>query len=252
MTDLVHFEDVGRGPAVLLLHGCPSKSAHFAPLVEALAPTHRVLVADLPGYGESAALAPYSLDAATERLASLLVDRAVTELAVVGHSLGGYRALALALEPRLRVRTVVTLGGFAEMPPEVRAGYRGAAQLARRSLDELADALMPAAFATGYAEAHPSDAREVRSWIVDAPRETLVAELEALADLPDLRPRLGRLTTRLVVRVGAGDLIAPPARSEEVVRAAPRATLEIVPGCGHTLLLEDRDATVAAVVAAVG
>jgi pimeloyl-ACP methyl ester carboxylesterase len=74
-----------------------------------------------------------------------------------------------------------------------------------------------------------------------------LAGVAALRGAPDLRPRLPHVAARLYARVGALDRSCPPGCSDEITRLAPRATLEIVLGCGHDLLREDGPATVAAI-----
>jgi pimeloyl-ACP methyl ester carboxylesterase len=63
----------------------------------------------------------------------------------------------------------------------------------------------------------------------------------------DLRPALPDIRARVYARVGARDRSYPPGCSDEITRLVPRATLEIVLGCGHALLREDGPATVAAI-----
>jgi pimeloyl-ACP methyl ester carboxylesterase len=63
----------------------------------------------------------------------------------------------------------------------------------------------------------------------------------------DLRPALPDVRARVYARVGARDRSYPPGCSDEITRLVPRATLEIVLGCGHALLREDGPATVAAI-----
>jgi hypothetical protein len=43
------------------------------------------------------------------------------------------------------------------------------------------------------------------------------------------------------------DLGCPPEWSEDIVRRAPRASPDLVAGCGHALMIEDQLATVAAI-----
>jgi pimeloyl-ACP methyl ester carboxylesterase len=93
----MHIREVGAGPAVLLLHGCPATTRGFEPLVKRLSPWRRVLVVDLPGYGASPPLdGPYTLARVEDLLVGELLARGVHELSVVGHSGGAYRALSPA------------------------------------------------------------------------------------------------------------------------------------------------------------
>jgi 3-oxoadipate enol-lactonase len=117
----MYVRESGDGPVVLLLPGCPMPADHFAELAAQLARTHRVLSPDLPGYGKSPG--DGNLQRTTEVLERAMLDRSVSELSIVGASLGAWRALALAASGRLRVSLVISLGGFAHLPDEARAAF---------------------------------------------------------------------------------------------------------------------------------
>lgn len=94
---------------------------------------------------------------------------------------------------------------------------------------------------------HPEDEARVLTWPRLTTAAALAAELVALAEMRDLRPELTALRSRVYARVGELDVGCPPAWREDIVRHAPRASLDVVPGCGHGLMIEDRLATVAAI-----
>jgi 3-oxoadipate enol-lactonase len=245
----MYVRDAGHGPAVLLLHGSPSSPEHFAPLAEALASHRRVLVPDLPGYGRSPALeGTYTFAAVNELLERELLDRGIREFAVVGHSLGAYRALLLALARGSRVTQLVLLGAMLGPEPSERAAYRHFAALTRQPDVDIGAMLVPRMLSAEYVQAHPDGAKQVSEWGDIATRQTLAAELEAVADAEDLRPRLGELDVPILVRAGAIDLALPLACGELIAARARNARLEVVPGCGHVLLLEDPANTVASIV----
>jgi pimeloyl-ACP methyl ester carboxylesterase len=84
--------------------------------------------------------------------------------------------------------------------------------------------------------------------VVATSAASLVGELRALANSRDLRPELAALRAHVYLRVGSVDIGCPPQWSEDIAGAAPDSELEIVAGCGHALLIEDRSATIAAIV----
>ncbi|HEX7603206.1 MAG TPA: hypothetical protein VF316_16425, partial [Polyangiaceae bacterium] len=63
---------------------------------------------------------------------------------------------------------------------------------------------------------------------------------------------LAALRIPVLARVGAEDAAAPAAKSQEIARAVPGAELQIVPGVGHALTIEDLPGTIDAVRAALG
>lgn len=94
----LHVTQQGEGPTILFLHGWLNDAAVWAGVMDNLAVDHRCLALDLRGHGrsEAAPAGEYDRDRVLGdiRVALHNVDNAI----VVGHSLGGYLALALAIE----------------------------------------------------------------------------------------------------------------------------------------------------------
>jgi pimeloyl-ACP methyl ester carboxylesterase len=107
----IAYQDVGRGPTVILAHCSSATHKAWAPLVAALRPRYRVVAPDLHGYGQSdrwptlARLHPWSDVKAIVRLA----ETSGHPVHLVGHSYGGTVALeaARALGPRVRSLTLI-------------------------------------------------------------------------------------------------------------------------------------------------
>lgn len=241
--------DTGSGPAVVLLHGAPSPASHFAPIIDELSRTHRVLCPILPGYGgTSPSPGGYGRPEIAQLVAEELAARGVTEAAVLGYSLGGYRGISLALESRLRVTRLYLLSAIAGFDREERAQREQLAIAVRDEAFDLRSAFVQLVLPPGYADAHPDAAADVAGWVDITSRAVLAAEVEATAREESLEPRLAELRIPVVARVGELDAGAPPRKSAAITEVVANAVLEVVPGCGHVLLLEDREATTASAV----
>jgi 3-oxoadipate enol-lactonase len=242
-------KDVGRGPVVVILHGCPVPIAHYDPLVERLASTHRVLVPELPGYGHTPTVeGPEILERGLELLAEELRSRGVSEAALVGHSLGAWRAMQLALSSPLRVTRIVSLGGPPALDDAARPGWAQVAQLARSGAD-LTDVLVRPAISAAFRAAHPNIVDEILPWLRLPAGSTLADELAALAQAPDPSLHFAKIVVPVLLRTGTEDGVCPPALQERYARALPNARSEVVASCGHMPLLEDRDGTISSVTA---
>lgn len=88
---------LGQGFPVVFIHGfCETRDMWF-PFVEPLAKDYRVFCVDLPGYGESPIESTeLSLETVADQLANWFTSEGLEKAVVIGHSLGGYVALALA------------------------------------------------------------------------------------------------------------------------------------------------------------
>lgn len=87
----------GAGDPVVAVHGLGGTKVSFLPTVAALAPTHRVIAVDLPGFGDSAKPigAPYHAPFFARSVVALLDALGLERAHIVGNSMGGRVALEL-------------------------------------------------------------------------------------------------------------------------------------------------------------
>ncbi|MEI7625848.1 MAG: alpha/beta hydrolase [Actinomycetota bacterium] len=111
----VNYHRGGSGDALLLIHGIGSQWQVWRPILDLLERERDVIAVDLPGFGESpqlpAALLPTPIALANE-IKRLLDDLQITRPAIVGNSLGGAIALALAREGRASSVVAISPSGF--------------------------------------------------------------------------------------------------------------------------------------------
>ncbi|HEX7604296.1 MAG TPA: alpha/beta hydrolase [Polyangiaceae bacterium] len=238
------WQDTGSGSdVVVLLHPSGVGPAGFGSLPERLAATRRVLVPWMPGYGPAAAMAPCTAASLDEQLTSDLAALGVRRASLLGYSIGGYRALRLALSGGLDVPRVLCLAGFAELSSAEKEGLVGAgAALANPGVLR---AIATTFLAPAYAASHPAAIDGIQGWLEAMPVEGIAAELRSLADLESVLARVGKLGDRLRLRSGDADLSVPVSHSRDLHAAAPGSELAVVAGAGHALFVEDERDTLA-------
>lgn len=102
-------------PAIVLLHGYTASLRWWDGVAPALARGHRVVRVDLLGHGGSEKPRDgYSMEQQADRVAAALRAVGVRRATVVGHSMGGMVAVALAERHRRLVERLVTIGTPAE------------------------------------------------------------------------------------------------------------------------------------------
>nr|WP_246326949.1 alpha/beta fold hydrolase [Burkholderia guangdongensis] len=91
------FEVTGDGPAVIILHGLFGSGGNWRTVARALAPRHRVYCVDLRNHGNSPWSDSMDYLAMAEDVRALIESQRLSSPTVVGHSMGGKTAMALAL-----------------------------------------------------------------------------------------------------------------------------------------------------------
>jgi pimeloyl-ACP methyl ester carboxylesterase len=246
-SPLLAIDEVGVGPPLVLLHGLATSSVIWAAVLGELSRTRHVVTVDLPGFGRSAAVgAEFELEPVAARIARGLAARGIAgPYDVVGHSLGGVVAAALAAaRPRSVDRLVlVAPAGLAPLPQAALRLLSAAADpllAARRRLAALVElplgrrALLTFAAADG-ARIPPSQARMMVQASAEARRTS--AALTTVG-ATDLRALLDRVRAPVGVIWGDADRTISSAYAPLLARERPGVRTEIVAGAGHVVMAE--------------
>lgn len=220
---------------VLLLHPFPQDASFWDDLARRLrAVGHDVRVPDAPGFGSRATEPGWTIDGEADHLAGDLPPGT----AVVGHSMGGYEALALAVRHPDRVGSLVLANTRAESdsPQNVDARRESVAALRAHGLEAFIDAFVPRVLG-------PSPrAQAVERIRAIAARQSVDGVAHATMALAGRTDRLGDLPTISVptlVIVGEHDALTPPDAAILMASAIPNASLAVIGGAGHMTVLEE-------------
>ncbi|QJD84339.1 alpha/beta fold hydrolase [Cohnella herbarum] len=105
-TTLAYVE-AGNGRPIVVLHGFCGSHSYWDEVLPLLAVHGRVIAPDLRGHGESTAgEGVYAMEKLAEDLAALMDELELPQIDLIGHSLGGYIALAFAEKYPERLRTI--------------------------------------------------------------------------------------------------------------------------------------------------
>jgi pimeloyl-ACP methyl ester carboxylesterase len=247
----LHVRDEGSGPPLLLIHGLAGQMSHYAyGMVERLATEYRVVMVDRPGSGYSTREAGTSADLSAQAgaLAALIDKLQLGRPVVVGHSLGGAVALALALEHPERVAGLALIAPLTHAPEHVPPVFKGLmirSSLARKLVAWTV--ATPSSIARSKAmlghvfgpEPVPSDfATRAGGLLSLRPSQFLSAsaDLQAVPErLPAIEARYAELTLPVSVLFGKDDRILDwKANGQALTDKIAGASLQLVEG-GHML-----------------
>src|SRR6267143_6474812 len=228
----------GKGPALFLFHSLLSDRASFEAIVPKLSQSFRVIVPQLPGFGQSKAIGGGLADVA-DRMAEAVKDAAGGDEAIVlGNGYGGFVALQMAIRhPGIATKLILADCGAAFSEPG-REAFRSMAAASRaKGLAAITDVAMRRLFAPEFQADHPDLMAARRAAFLRTDPEVFRAACDALADL-DLRPELGKVRVPVLVLVGEHDEATPPPMSHELAAGLPHARLKIIAGCAHVPQLQ--------------
>lgn len=246
------FLDRGHGPPLLLMHGFTGSSESWEPLLPALCEHFRVLAVDLPGHGRTRLpddVAAYTMPCVVETLAEMLVANDAAPAHVLGYSMGGRVALALAAHaPQLVQRLILESAS----PGLATREERTARAAADEALADRIEARGIAAFVDEWEKlplfaaqrALPEAAQQrVRALRLRNDPHGLALSLRGMGTgaQPSLWEALPAL--RMPVQLIAGRHDAKfVAIARAMAQQIPHASLTIAPDAGHTVHLEAPDA----------
>ncbi|MAP80271.1 MAG: alpha/beta hydrolase [Aequorivita sp.] len=106
----INYNSWGDGPAVVLLHGFLESSTMWQPVIAQLSKKNKVIAIDLPGHGKSGTISEeHSMELMAEVVNEILLHLNISSATLIGHSMGGYVALALTERFSEKVNKLILL-----------------------------------------------------------------------------------------------------------------------------------------------
>jgi 3-oxoadipate enol-lactonase len=245
------YSETGKGPPLLFVHGYPLNRRMWQPQLEGLADVARIIAPDLRGHGESQAVpGPYSVDLFADDLAAFLDALGIRQKIVLcGLSMGGYIVFAFHRKYAARLAgLILTATRAAADSPQARLARDQSAELARRQgVNAVVDGMLPKLLAPATLQTRPELVEQARQIMAANSLESVLGDLVALRDRPDSSPTLGDIDIPTLLLPGAEDQIIPLPEARAMQAAIRGSILEVIPGAGHLLNLENPTAFNAAV-----
>jgi 3-oxoadipate enol-lactonase len=230
-----------RGSAPLvLLHGFPLDHHLWDEVVPLLGDTFDLVIPDLRGFGDSTTVdSPYSMDDYASDVAGLLDRLGIQKAAIVGHSMGGYVALAFTrLYPeRVSGLGLVSSQVLADAPERKEGRYKSAADVSANGIGSVVEAMAPKFTSDEQLQ------RYARASMERQQPAAYIGALKAMAERADSTPLLSSFHFPVVVIHGDSDSLIPVDRAREVKAALPQAHLVEIPGAGHMPMMKAAEKT---------
>lgn len=243
----LYYEIHGEGPNLALIQGLGYDHLMWYRQVPAFAPHFRTLIYDNRGVGQSAKPpGPYNHVQNADDLAGLLDHLGWERTHVLGVSMGGFIAQEFALKyPHRLNRLVLVVTGFGG-PNMVPVPAEAVAVLLpdpKLTLEQRIRKAAPITYGNpSWPELHAEEYEQIIRWRLEnpPPPEAVVAQAMAQQTF-NVEERLHQITAPTLVVSGTKDRVVPPRNAELLAKAIPNATLDMIEGAGHLLMIEEAD-----------
>ena len=214
--------------SLLLLPGLACDAELFAHQAAALATHARVHVSNA-----------HTRAATLPEMAALLWAEHPGSHGLVGASMGGMLALEMHRQAPHRVAALALLGTTArpDTPDLIKLRTQACELFANGRMDDVLRANVLFAFHPHAARA-PGLVDRYLTMIRRAGAAQLIQQNHAVMERVDSRPHLPQITCPVLVACGEADLLTPPEHAREMAALTPYAQLDLVPGAGHMLTME--------------
>jgi pimeloyl-ACP methyl ester carboxylesterase len=238
----VGYREVGAGKPLLLITGFSASMDDWLPsFVDTLAVHHEVIVFDNAGVGQTAPVAPSSITAMADQTSDLISALHLHHPAVLGWSMGGMIAQALAVDHPAQVGRLILAATQAGTGKALPVPAAAAAQLASANPAATLSVLFP----PGQNVAEGAYVRGIRQYTgfyqasaaIRASQNVAIQHWLAGQDAPGRQ--VGKLRVPTLVADGTLDQLDPTANDRLLAATVPHAKLVLYPGAGHAFLFQD-------------
>ena len=230
----------------MLVHGFPFSKTIWDAQAAALQEDMLVIRPDLRGMGASSVPpGPYLMETLAGDLAAVLDALQIDRAAIVGHSMGGYAALAFARMYTERVTKLALVCSRLKNDSEKVAIDREkiASQLDAGNMSVVLETpYFTGLFSPETLKNKGNTVESARAVAAANSPAGLAAAQRGMAQRVDARDIAGDLDFPVLIVAGGRDAVVPPAEAEAVRAAFPAADLRVMGASGHVPMLEEPEA----------
>jgi pimeloyl-ACP methyl ester carboxylesterase len=235
-------QEKGKGKPILLIHGFPFYQEIWDGYADRFSDEFRVIRIDLPGFGKSAALqSPFTLEQVANTLVDFLVNESLEKVNIVGHSLGGYVALAMVKNnPHLFASLVLFHStAYADSAEKRESRSKVVEFVQKNGALPFTSGFIPPLF---FNPTHPAIER-VKQIASQASSEAVIGYTLAMRDRQDQLKTLEVFENPTLFLAGKNDPGIPPDSIRKQATHCQKAEIHILENVSHMGMFEKPEAT---------
>ncbi len=238
-----HYTVSGKGPAVVFLHGFLENSSMWEVYEERLNHRFKVLAIDLPGHGKTTCFGyVHSMELMAEMVLGVLKKEKLRKVSFVGHSMGGYVALAFAEAYPDMMKGLCLFFSTARADTKVKKeGRNKAISLVKRNAKSFVRHSIPLLFRPKNRILFRDEIKALKSEALRTSKQGIIAALEGMKIRDDREIVIKFAPYPVHFVIGEKDPIIPLDQIMEQLRDKPHISYKVIKGCGHMGHIEERE-----------
>ncbi|MEC5142285.1 alpha/beta hydrolase [Chitinophaga sp. 212800010-3] len=227
--------DEGEGVAVVLIHGFSENSALWNKQITTLKNHCHLIIPDLPGTAAAPLTTPLSIESMAEYVYSILLAENIKEAILIGHSMGGYVALALAEKYPSLVKGLGLFHSTAKPDSEEKKeGRRKSIKMMEEyGAETFLRQILPNMFSPYSKNEHPGLVDDYVKMCLECQLPALIAWYEAMAARPDRTSVLSSLRKPVLFIIGSDDNAVPLDNILPQITLPSTSSVHIFNNVGH-------------------
>ena len=236
----VTYSDKGKGRVLVLLHGFLGSHAVWKNTAQDLSKSYRVIAIDLPGHGSTPCIGyAHSMDLMAKCVKTVLDKLKLKKYLLVGHSMGGYVALAFAdlFPDALKGLCLFHSTAYADSP-EKKADRLRATELVKANRRLYTHSTIKNLFAAKNLKYLKDEIAFANAIAKQTSKQGIVAALHGMRDRPSRDLILGMVEYPIMMVIGELDNVLPYHQLLEQAQVIKNKTIVYLEHDGHFGFLE--------------
>jgi pimeloyl-ACP methyl ester carboxylesterase len=235
------YRRIGKGPALMLLHGFPASGVVWDPLIPKLSEANTLLIPDIPGAGDSKqGKEDVTIELLSSIVPAILDHEGIGSCVLAGHSMGGYIALAASEQYADRIDGLALVHSTAMADDEEKKEKRrkSISLIRKGGREEFVKGMIPGLFSDSYRENHPEGIKAMLDEGLRLPAESMIAFYNAMIERPDRRHVLEAAGYPIQWILGRNDTTIPWQSCLQQTTLSRVSFVELYANCAHMSMIE--------------
>ncbi len=227
--------DEGKGATIVLIHGFSENATLWDNQTTQLKKHYRIIIPDLPGTALSPLTTPLTIESMAEYVYAILLAENISEAVIIGHSMGGYIALALAEKYPALLKGLGLFHSTARADSEEKKeGRRKSIRMMEQyGAETFLRQTLPNMFSPATKSKHSELVDAYVKMGMECQLPALVAYYEAMAKRPDRTGVLKTLRAPVLFMIGKDDNAVPLDNILPQITLPATGSIHIFENVGH-------------------